>query len=153
MQFQLLYFTFICYQLILIIELVPKMKYLCFDLMFLSEINQVILVAILLFLDLGSVLRVFFFVTFYFLQFFFDRTILVQDGCYFQTSKIKTKSIRIIWQKVDVSVTFCEFSEKSLHFHFLPAKNNQFFSVTVNRLLPSLKYPVNENFILRKISQ
>ena len=43
------------------------MKYLCFDLMFLSEINQVILVAILLFLDLGSVLRVFFFVTFYFL--------------------------------------------------------------------------------------
>ena len=67
MQFQLLYFTFICYQLILIIELVPKMKYLCFDLMFLSEINQVILVAILLFLDLGSVLRVFFFVTFYFL--------------------------------------------------------------------------------------
>ena len=43
------------------------MKYLCFDLMFLSEINQVILVAILLFLDLESVLRVFFFVTFYFL--------------------------------------------------------------------------------------
>ena len=43
------------------------MKYLCFDLMFLSEINQVILVAILLFLDLGSVLLVFFFVTFYFL--------------------------------------------------------------------------------------
>ena len=43
------------------------MKYLCFDLMFLSEINQVILVAILFFVDLGSVLRVFFFVTFYFL--------------------------------------------------------------------------------------
>ena len=36
MQFQVLYFTFICYQLILIIEFVPKMKYLCFDLMFLK---------------------------------------------------------------------------------------------------------------------
>ena len=56
MQFQVLYFTFICYQLILIIEFVPKIKYLCFDLMFLSKINQVILVVILLFLDLRSVL-------------------------------------------------------------------------------------------------
>ena len=67
MQFQVLYFTFICYQLILIIEFVPKMKYLCFDLMCLSKINQVILVAILLFLDLRSVLQMIFFVTFYFL--------------------------------------------------------------------------------------
>ena len=38
---------------VLIIEFVPKMKY-CFDLMFLNKINQVILVAILLFLDLRS---------------------------------------------------------------------------------------------------
>ena len=44
MQFQVLYFTFICYQLILIKEFVPKMKYLCFDLMFLRKINQVIFV-------------------------------------------------------------------------------------------------------------
>ena len=49
MQFQVIYFTFICYQVILIIEFVPEMKYLCFDLMFLSKVNQVILVAILLF--------------------------------------------------------------------------------------------------------
>ena len=88
MQFQVLYFTFICCQLILIKEFVPKMKYLCFDLMFLSKINQVILVAILLFLDLRSVLQMIFFVTFYFLLFRFDQTILVLDGCYFQTSKI-----------------------------------------------------------------
>ena len=66
MQFQVLYFTFICYQLILIIELVPKIKYLSFDLMFLSKI-QVILVEILIFLDLRSVLQMTFFVTFYFL--------------------------------------------------------------------------------------
>ena len=96
MQFQVLYFTFICYQLILIIEFVPKMKYLCFDLMFLSKINQVILVAILLFLDLRSVLQVIFFVSFYFPNFFF---FLVLGGCYFQTSKIIAKSIGIIWQK------------------------------------------------------
>ena len=42
------------------------MKYLCFDLMFLSKIIQAILVAILLFLDLRSVLQMIF-VTFYFL--------------------------------------------------------------------------------------
>ena len=66
MQFQVLYFTFICYQLILIIEFVPKMKYSCFDLIFFSKINQVILVAILLFLDLKPVLQLIFFVTFYF---------------------------------------------------------------------------------------
>ena len=53
------------FHLILIIELVPKMKYLCFDLMFLSKISQVILVATLLFLDLRSVLQVIIFVTFY----------------------------------------------------------------------------------------
>ena len=99
MQFQVLYFTFICYQLILIKEFVPKMKYLCVDLMFLSKIIQVILVAILLFLDLRSVLQMIFFVTFYFLLFLFDQTILVLDGCYFQTSRIITKSIGIIWQK------------------------------------------------------
>ena len=100
MQFQVLYFTFICCQLILIKEFVPKMKYLCFDLMFLSKINQVILVAILLFLDLRSVLQMIFFVTFYFLLFLFDQTILVLDGCYFQTSKIITTSIGIIWHCV-----------------------------------------------------
>ena len=65
-QFQVLYFTFIFYQLILIKEFVPKMKYLCFDSLFLSKINQVILVATLLFLDLRSVLQMIFFVTFYF---------------------------------------------------------------------------------------
>ena len=108
MQFQVFHFTFICYQLILIIEFVPKMKYLCFDLMFLSKINQVML-AILLFLDLRSVLQMIFFVTFYFLLFRFDQTILVLDGCYFQTSKIITMSIEIVLQKVDASITFCEF--------------------------------------------
>ena len=51
MKFQVLYFTFICYQLILIIEFVSQMKYLCFDLMLPSKINQVILVAILFSLD------------------------------------------------------------------------------------------------------
>ena len=50
------------------IEFVPNLKYLCFDLMFLQKINQVIPVEILFFLDLSSVLRsVIFFVTFYFL--------------------------------------------------------------------------------------
>ena len=50
------------------IEFVPNLKYLCFDLMFLQKINQVILVEILFFLDLRSVLRsMIFFVTFYFL--------------------------------------------------------------------------------------
>ena len=117
MQFQVLYFTFICYQLILIIEFVPKMKYLCFDLMFLSKINQVILLAILLFLDLRLLLQIIFFVKFYFPLFLFDQTTLVLDGCHFQTSKIITKSIRIIWKKVDASITFYEFSEKLLHFH------------------------------------
>ena len=53
-----------CYQLILIIEFVPKIKYLFFDLMFPSKINQAILVLILLFLDLGSVLEMIFFVAF-----------------------------------------------------------------------------------------
>ena len=72
---------------------------LCFDLMILSKINQVIWVAILIFLDLRSVLQMIFFVTFYFLKFFFDHTILVLDGYYFQTSKIITKPIGIIWQK------------------------------------------------------
>ena len=57
MQFQVLYFKFIYYQLILVQEFVPKMKYLCFDLKFLSKIKLAILVAILLFLDLGSVLQ------------------------------------------------------------------------------------------------
>ena len=140
MQFQVLYFTFICYQLILMREFIPKMKYLWVDFMFLSKINQVILVAISLFLDLRSVLQVIFFVTFYFLYFLFDHTFLVLEVCYFQTSKIITKSIGIIWQNVDASIIFCEFSKKSLHFLLLSALKNQFFSVTVFRLLPSLVY-------------
>ena len=74
--------------------------------MFLSKINQVILVAILLFLDLRSVLQMIFFVTFYFLLFLFDQTILVLDGCYFQTSKIIIKSIGSISQEVDGTITF-----------------------------------------------
>ena len=132
MQFQVLYFTFICYQLILIKEFVPKMKYLCFDLMFLSKINQVILVAILLFFDLSNfdlrpVLEMIFFVTFYFLGFLFDQTMFVLDGYYFQTSKFITKSIGIIWQKVDASITICRFSEKLLHFHLLSALKHEFF--------------------------
>ena len=44
-----------CYQLILIIEFGPKMKYSYFDLLFFSKINQGILVAILFFLILFSV--------------------------------------------------------------------------------------------------
>ena len=83
----------------MVIEPVPKMKYLCFDLMFLNEINQVILVATLLFLDLRSVLELIFFVTFFFSLI----PILVLNGCYFQTSKIITKPVGIIWQKVDAS--------------------------------------------------
>ena len=97
LQFQELNFTFICYQWILIIEFVPKLKYLCFDLMFLNKISQVILVAILPFLDLRSVLQMIFFVAFCFLWFLFDQIILVLDGCYLQSSKIITKSIGIIW--------------------------------------------------------
>ena len=79
MPFQVLWFTFICYQLILIIEFVPKTRYLCFNLMFLSKINQVVLVAILFLLDLKSVLQIIYFVTFYFLSFLFDLAILVLD--------------------------------------------------------------------------
>ena len=105
-----------CYQLILIIEFVPKIKYICFDLTFLSKINQAILVAILLFLDLRSVLQMIFFVTFYLLLFLFHQTILVLDGRYFQTSKIITKSIGIIWQIVDASIIFCEVLEKIITF-------------------------------------
>ena len=140
MQFQVLYFTFICYQLILIKEFVPKMKYLCFDFMFLTKSNQVIFVAILLFLDLSSVLQLNFFVTLYFLEFLFHETILVLDGCYFQTSKIITKSVRLIWQKIDASITFCNILEKSLHFCLSFALKHHVFSVTVFRLLPSLIY-------------
>ena len=103
------------------------MKYLCFDLMFLSKINQVILVATLLFLDLRPVLEMIFFVTFQFLGFLFDQTILVLDGYYFQASKFITKSIGIIWQKVDASITFCRFSEKLLHFYLLSALKHEFF--------------------------
>ena len=58
MQFQVLYFKFMYYQLILVEEFVPKMKYLCFDLKFLSKIKPAILVAILLLLDLRSVLQI-----------------------------------------------------------------------------------------------
>ena len=53
-------------------EFVPKMENLCFDLMFLNKINQVILVAVFLFLDLRLVLQIIFFVTFYFPLFHFD---------------------------------------------------------------------------------
>ena len=66
----ILYFnlhSYKCYQLILIIKFVPKIKCLCFNLMFLSKINQAVLVATLLFLGLRSVLQIIFFVTFYFL--------------------------------------------------------------------------------------
>ena len=38
-----------CYQLLLIVEFAPEMKCLCFHVMFLSKINQVILVSILFF--------------------------------------------------------------------------------------------------------
>ena len=65
-----LYYTlhsYKCYLLILVIEFVPKIIYLCFGLMFLSKINEAVLVAILLFLDLRSVLQIILFVTFYFL--------------------------------------------------------------------------------------
>ena len=48
-------------------RIVPKMKYLCLELMFLNKINQVTLVVSFLFLDLRSVLQMIFFVTFYFL--------------------------------------------------------------------------------------
>ena len=50
-----------------IIFYIHMLPYLCFDLIFLSKINQFILMAILLFLDLRSVLQMIFFVTFYFL--------------------------------------------------------------------------------------
>ena len=55
-----------CYQLSLIIEFVLKMKYLYFDLMFLRKIIQANFGAILLFLDLKSVLQMII-ATFYFL--------------------------------------------------------------------------------------
>ena len=54
-------------------------------------------------------------------------------------AKIITKSIGIIWQKVDASLTFCALSEKSLHFHLLSVLN-QFFSVTVFRLALFIVY-------------
>ena len=127
MQFQVLYFTFICYQLILIKEFVPKMKYLCVDLMFLSKIIQVILVAILLFLDLRSVLQMIFFVTFYFLLFLFDQTILVLDGCYFQTSKIITKSTGIIRQKKMPAKDFANFWGNHYIFIFYLPYNIRLF--------------------------
>ena len=107
MQFQVCIITFMCYQLIFIIEFAPKMKHLFW---FNFWFNR-----IFLFLDLRSVLQMIFFVTFYFLLFLFDQTILVLDGCYFQTSKTITKSIGIIWQKVDANATFCAFSENSLY--------------------------------------
>ena len=92
------------------------MKYLCFHLMFHSKINQVILVSILLFLNVKSVLQMIFFVTFHFFKFLFDQTIIVLDRYYFQTNKIITKSIGIILQKVDASITFCSFLEKLVTF-------------------------------------
>ena len=48
-----------------------------------------------------------------------------------------------------MSVTFCEFFEKLLHFYLLPGLK-QVFSVTIFRLLPS---PINFLFIdLQNIS-
>ena len=44
-------------------------------------------------------INVIYLVTFYFLKFLYDQTVLVLDECYFQTRKIITKSIGIIWQK------------------------------------------------------
>ena len=97
-------------------EFFSKMKYLCFHLMFHSKINQVILVSILLFLNVKSVLQMIFFVTFHFFKFLFDQTIIVLDRYFFQTNKIITKSIGIILQKVDSSITFCSFLEKLVTF-------------------------------------
>ena len=81
----------------------------------------------------------FYSVTFYFLSFLFDQTTVVLDGCFFQTTKIITNTIEIIPEKVDASVSFCEFLEKWLHFHILSALKHHFF-VTVYRLLPNLIY-------------
>ena len=75
-----------------------------------------------------------------------------------------TKSVGIMWQKVDASIAFCEFLEKLSHFHLSSALKNQLLFVTVFKLLPSLiyflfieyfkliKYPGNENSKLIKIS-
>ena len=81
----------------------------------------------------------FYSVTFYFLSFLFDQTTVVLDGCFFQTTKIITNTIEIIPEKVDASVSFCEFLEKWLHFHILSALKHHSF-VTVYRLLPNLIY-------------
>ena len=51
-----------------------------------------------------------------------------------------TKSVGIMWQKVDASIAFCEFLEKLSHFHLSSALKNQLLFVTVFKLLPSLIY-------------
>ena len=161
MQFQVLYFTFICYQLILIKEFVPKMKYLCFDLMFLSKINQVILVAILLF--------------FWFKQFWFKASVRNDLFCdillswipfwsdyvcsrwilfsnkqiynqanwdYMAKSRCQHNILQIFWEIVTFSSFIC-------------LKTWVFFSVTVLRLLPSFIYFlfIDSKNILRFLSK
>ena len=106
-----------CYQLVLIKELVSKMRYLCFDLMFLSKINQVILVAIFLFLDLRSKLQNGLLCDIL-LCVIPIWSILVLDRCYFQKSNIITKSVGIIWQKVDASIIFGKFLKKIITFSY-----------------------------------
>ena len=110
MQFQVLYFTFICYQLILVIEPVPKMNYLCFDLMFLNKINQVILVATLLFqcYKWSPSWRFTFSISY-----LSSRWMLFSD---------KQSYNQVNWNymaKSRYQLTFCEFSEQLLHFHLL----------------------------------
>ena len=107
------------------------MKYLCFDLMFLSKINQVISVAILLFLDLRSVLqKIFCDILLSLIPFFSFRWMLFSD---------KENYNQVNWNymvKKDASITFCKFLEKLLYFHLLSALQHQVFSVTLFRLLP-----------------
>ena len=104
-----------------------KMKYLCFDLMFLSKINQVNLVPILLFLGfLCDNLSL--------IPFWSD---YLRSRCYFQTSKIITKSIGIIWQKKKMPAKhFANFQINPYIFIFNLPYNIRFFSVTVFSLLP-----------------
>ena len=113
------------------IEFHPKMEYICFDLMFLSKINQVISVAILLFLDLRSVLqKIFCDILLSLIPFFSFRWMLFSD---------KENYNQVNWNymvKKDASITFCKFLEKFLYFHLLSALQHQVFSVSLFRLLP-----------------
>ena len=53
--------------------------------------------------------------------------ISVLDKCYFQTSIIITKSTEMIWQQIDVNITFCEFLEKLLFSSFTCLKTSEVF--------------------------